>query len=145
MSETLISSRKKCDLSNISSVVTELIPLLDKYPLLTLSGDLGAGKTKLVQEIGKSLNIKANISSPSFNILNIYDYKDIEIYHYDLYRLKHPDEIINLDLDYALENSLTIIEWPEIILHLLPKNIIHIDIKIIENYREYNITYPNEK
>ncbi|MEQ9363008.1 MAG: tRNA (adenosine(37)-N6)-threonylcarbamoyltransferase complex ATPase subunit type 1 TsaE [Leptospirales bacterium] len=70
--------------------------------LLLLEGELGAGKTAFVHSLGPTLGIKANINSPTFNLLNVYENpgrtaRDRDLYHYDLYRLSGPDELNELD------------------------------------------------
>ena len=84
-------------------------------PIL-LYGTLGTGKTFFASEIIKTLtNTTAPIQSPTFSILQTYPSPYGEIYHYDLYRIKDSDELFELDIDNALTNKITIIEWPEII------------------------------
>lgn len=111
---------------------------LKKGDILTFSGDLGSGKTFLCREIIKALcGDDTNVISPTFNLLQIYQAPDFEIYHFDLYRLKHPHEIYELGIEDAFD-KVCLIEWPEIISHILPKNnVIEIKISIInDNARE---------
>ena len=100
--------------------------------ILAFNGDLGAGKTFLCREIIKNLcGPKTNIISPTFNLLQTYEYKDIQIYHFDLYRLKHPSEIYELGIEEAFSGNICLIEWPEIIESILPKDTIQINIEIL--------------
>ena len=110
------------------------------HNVITLSGDLGAGKTTLAKYLLKNFDInQEEVTSPTFNILNIYDSKDFQIWHYDLYRLKSSEEVFNLNYEEALEQKLVLIEWPEIIKKYLPRKRIDITIKILDNSeREYN-------
>ena len=112
--------------------------------IITLSGELGAGKTRLVKKIMAKFNIiEDEVTSPTFAILNIYNTKKQEIYHYDLYRIKQENELLNLDLEYALENKIiTLIEWPEIAKPILKQYKI-LDVKIIvnNNNREFYVNY----
>ena len=81
---------------------------------LCLKGDLGAGKTFLSSEVIKFLidDSNANITSPTFNIVNIYNNKNGKsIYHFDFYRLKHFEELENIGFFDALFNHICIIEW----------------------------------
>lgn len=100
-----------------------------------LYGDLGYGKTTFTKYFIQSINPTIiDVSSPTFTIVQIYDtqiynkafQKNIEIWHVDCYRLKSEDEFFELGLEEAFQSSITIIEWPEIIQHLLPKNTIRI-------------------
>lgn len=83
--------------------------------VITLSGDLGAGKTTLTKEIGKTIGIKEDINSPTFNILKCYFNKNgLNLYHIDAYRLEGvPKENKNIGLEEVIEgDGLAVIEWP---------------------------------
>lgn len=97
--------------------------------VITFSGDLGTGKTFFCREIIKNLCGKdTKVISPTFNLLQTYEYKDRLIYHFDLYRLKHPDEIYELGIEEALSGNICLIEWPELADFILPQDTIHINI-----------------
>lgn len=90
---------------------------LDALSILLLEGDLGAGKTTLVQGIGKGLNITEPIVSPTFTLINEYTQGRIPLYHLDLYRLNTP-EVANLNLETYWEGieftpGIVAIEWAE--------------------------------
>ena len=93
--------------------------------IICLSGDLGSGKTtfarNLINSIYKRNKIKKpfSIKSPSFPILLTYEVKNFEIYHYDLYRISKSSELAEINIFEQLHNSITLIEWPEIILDSL--------------------------
>ena len=83
--------------------------------VITLSGDLGAGKTTLTKEIGKTIGVKEDINSPTFNILKCYFNKNgLNLYHIDGYRLEGvPKENKNIGLEEVIEgDGLAVIEWP---------------------------------
>jgi len=89
--------------------------------VILLAGDLGAGKTTLVQGLGKGLGITEPIVSPTFTLINEYTEGRIPLYHLDLYRLD-PQEVINLNLETYWEGievipGLVAIEWSERILY----------------------------
>lgn len=92
--------------------------------LICLYGTLGAGKTLIASELIKSYlyDKSINITSPTFNLLNIYETDAYPIYHYDLYRLTDIQEIYEIDIEEALDTHLCIIEWPELIEEILPQN-----------------------
>ena len=98
--------------------------------IIALKGDLGSGKTTLCKYlISALLGKKTNVTSPTFQLLQIYS----NIYHYDLYRLKRLEEVYELGLEDAFYGeNIVIIEWPEIIMQILPKKIIEIEI-LLEN------------
>lgn len=108
-----------------------------KGDIICLKGDLGAGKTFFASHLIQSiLGKELQVTSPTFQLLQTYDY----VHHYDLYRLKSPEEIYEIGIDDSLDGSkIVIIEWPEIIMHLLPKDIIEIEIQLEDNIRRYVI------
>ena len=96
-----------------------VLPILKKQTILLLNGTLGSGKTFftniLVNLILESENRpQENVTSPTFNIVKIYNTKNFDIYHFDLYRIKNVEELYELDINDAFEN-ISIIEWSEII------------------------------
>jgi tRNA threonylcarbamoyladenosine biosynthesis protein TsaE len=118
--------------------------------IFCLEGDLGVGKTVIAKGIGNFFNVKEEITSPTFTILKTYNTKDKiikTINHFDLYRIKDKNELINIGFDEYIydKNSISIIEWPEVALELLPNNIKIIRITKLENkdqfYREINLIY----
>jgi tRNA threonylcarbamoyladenosine biosynthesis protein TsaE len=117
------------DTKQLGRAIAEIIKLNQPF-LLCLYGDFGVGKTFISREIIHSLIGEDEIvTSPTFNLLNIYTKNDLSIYHYDLHRLKKLQEIYELDIEQALENHVSLIEWPEIIEDILPKdNRINIEI-----------------
>ena len=93
---------------------------LKKNQIIFLYGEIGVGKTTFVKYVinklqkDKKINI-TEVTSPTFNILNEYQIEDIKIKHYDLFRIKLKKEIINLNIFEDNSDSITLIEWPEII------------------------------
>ncbi|MCI0448635.1 MAG: tRNA (adenosine(37)-N6)-threonylcarbamoyltransferase complex ATPase subunit type 1 TsaE [Chlorobi bacterium] len=106
----------------------EFAKKLKKGDVIALYGYLGSGKTELAKGICKGLGVTQTVSSPTFVIVNEYSSaKFPKIFHLDLYRLKTLDDIINIGFyDYINENMLVLIEWPEHVEDLLPKNTIKI-------------------
>ena len=93
--------------------------------VIALIGDLGAGKTCLTQGIARGVGIPTDqvVNSPSYTLINEYE-GEIPIYHIDLYRLQHHDEIIELGLEEYLEgDGICIIEWAERMLEMLPETL----------------------
>ena len=88
--------------------------------VIFLYGEMGVGKTTFVKYLINQLLIKKNlqtteVTSPTFNLLNEYEVDNLIIKHYDLFRLKNESEIKNLDLFDQNKNTITLIEWPELI------------------------------
>ena len=110
--------------------------------IFCLNGDLGAGKSFFARKFINSLTTKEiEVSSPTFNLLNIYEINDdLTIYHYDLYRLENEEELEELALRDAFINGITLIEWPKIAQNYL-KKYINIDIEIkSQNHRLITLT-----
>lgn len=110
----LHSEQDTIDLANY------LAPLLKPGDILTLSGDLGSGKTFFAKQLGKALGVEAEIDSPSFVLFKEYHCGRFPLYHLDLYRLKNEEELFDLGIFDMLETGITLIEWPELALRLLP-------------------------
>ena len=87
---------------------------------ITLSGDLGAGKTSLARGFIQYLLPGTEVTSPTFNLVQIYPYAQGQVWHADLYRLNRLQEFAELGFDDALEQGMALIEWPEIATDYLP-------------------------
>ena len=112
--------------------------------LITLTGQLGAGKTTFTQGLGKGLNIEKNITSPTFTLLKIYQ-GDLPLYHIDAYRLEGLSQDLGFE-DYIESDGVCVIEWSQFISDLLPEDRINIEINILEDdKRELLITASGEK
>tara|TARA_B100000963_G_scaffold1700_1_gene1254 strand:- start:2273 stop:2722 length:450 start_codon:yes stop_codon:yes gene_type:complete len=95
-----------------------------------LYGEIGVGKTTfiryLINEFQKINELEiTEVTSPTFNLLNEYQINELKINHYDLFRLKSAEEIKNLDLFEDSKNTITLIEWPQIIKEK-PKNLVEL-------------------
>lgn len=88
--------------------------------------NFGSGKTKFVQGILRHFGLENEISSPTFTIVNEYTSNEINIYHFDVYRLADIDEFYALGGDEYFDNGICIIEWGELIESILPKNYLKI-------------------
>jgi tRNA threonylcarbamoyladenosine biosynthesis protein TsaE len=91
----------------------QLAAVLRPGDLLVLSGDLGAGKTTLTQGLGAGLGVRGDITSPTFVIARVHPSTvgGPALVHVDAYRLGSLAEVDDLDLDAALEDSVTVVEW----------------------------------
>lgn len=95
---------------------------------------MGAGKTTLIKELCNQLGVQDSISSPTYSLVNEYEGLHSKIYHFDLYRLKNENEIIDSGLDdYLYHNAFVFIEWPEKIKSFLPDNYHDLNIEIKKN------------
>ena len=81
---------------------------------LLLSGPVGAGKTHLARALIQArLGRAEDVPSPSFTLAQIYAADGVDIWHADLYRLSHPDEVLELGLEDAFSNAICLVEWPD--------------------------------
>ncbi len=104
----------------------KLASILKPKDIIILTGELGSGKTKFVEGFLSYFNLENEISSPTFTIVNEYKSNNINIYHFDVYRLENSDEFYEIGGDEYFENGICLIEWGEQILETLPPNYIHI-------------------
>ena len=101
----------------------------DVGTVICLDGDLGAGKTTLTKFIGKHLNIKETITSPTFSIVKEYE-GDVRFYHMDAYRLESLDEAYEVDIErYIYSDGVFVLEWADRIKDILPESIVSIILK----------------
>ena len=132
------------------SSIRELKKIADKIKKILLPGDvvflhgeIGVGKTTFARllingfESEKKLK-KSEILSPTFNIVFEYQIKEFTIKHFDLYRLKNSNDIKNVGLFENLEQSITLIEWPELIINK-PENRFDLFFKYAEDYNERSL------
>ena len=99
---------------------------LKKGDVIVLSGELGSGKTKFTEGILTYFGLEQEISSPTFTIVNEYTSKNINIYHFDVYRLADIDEFYAIGGEEYFSKGICIIEWGEMIEEILPKDYIKI-------------------
>ncbi len=126
----------------------KLASFLKKGDTVVLTGELGSGKTKLTEGILTYYGLENEISSPTFTIVNEYIKDDINIFHFDVYRLEDSSEFYAIGGEEYFDNGICIIEWGEIIQDALPKDYIHIQFErnhIDENIRILNIISYGEK
>lgn len=119
--------KKNLSFREIDELVVKLSKYLKSGDVISLEGDLGTGKTTIVQKIFKELGIKENIKSPTFNYVLEYNSGKFPLYHFDVYRISDPMEIYEIGYeDYIYGEGVTVIEWGNIIETELPKEYIKI-------------------
>lgn len=101
---------------------------LRKGDTVALIGGLGAGKTTLARGLVQSLLPHETVPSPTYTLVQTYDLPDFTLWHCDLYRLEHPDEAYELGLMDALGEDVCLLEWPDRLGALLPKDALKVEI-----------------
>ncbi|WP_372610229.1 tRNA (adenosine(37)-N6)-threonylcarbamoyltransferase complex ATPase subunit type 1 TsaE [Aquicoccus sp.] len=116
-----------------------LAPILGAGDTLLLSGGIGAGKTHFARALIQSLLPEPeDVPSPTFTLVQVYDTPDFEIWHSDLYRLSHADEVVELGLPDAFETALCLVEWPDRLGNLAPRSALSLDFALdpVEGVRQ---------
>lgn len=138
MQKTVISNSAE----ETINIAEEIGRNVKEKSVITLRGDLGAGKTIFAKGIASGMGIDQEITSPTFSLMEIYK-GNPDLYHFDLYRIENINELINLGFEeYWGIIGVSVIEWPEIALDHLPERRIDIFIGFIdENRRSITIEY----
>ncbi len=122
-------------LDELPKVAKALLDFCGNTKKVTLTGEIGAGKTTLVKAIGRLLNIQDTVNSPTFAIINTYhDTKQKAVHHIDLYRLETLQEALDIGIeDYLYDDNWCFIEWSALIESILPLSLVHVHIELDEN------------
>jgi tRNA threonylcarbamoyladenosine biosynthesis protein TsaE len=117
-------------LEEIDSAAKILKDLSNTYKVFTFTGNLGAGKTTLIQQFCRQMGVSQHVSSPTFSVINQYDTPSGgTIYHMDLYRIKDEEEAIQAGVEDCLKgNDYCFIEWPDKAPGLLPDSYISVEL-----------------
>ncbi|WP_371170210.1 tRNA (adenosine(37)-N6)-threonylcarbamoyltransferase complex ATPase subunit type 1 TsaE [Aliiroseovarius sp. 2305UL8-7] len=117
--------------------------------VLLLEGGIGAGKThfarSLIQARLAQLGLIEDVPSPTFTLVQTYDIGEVEIWHADLYRLSHPDEIVELGILQAFEEAICLIEWPDRLDTLAPSQPLMLSFEYGEDLETRVITFSGDK
>ena len=135
------------NIDEIQNAAKIIIQLIDEYKIITFSGELGAGKTTLINTICQELGVKQHVTSPTYSIIQEYQTGNNVIYHMDLYRIKSVDEAIGAGIEDCLSsNSLCLVEWPEKASSLFPEETVYISLQTLSgDTRKLIVELPNKK
>jgi len=120
-----------CDIARISQ----------QGDVFALKGTLGVGKSVLARAFIQFLCGNIEVPSPTFTLVQMYDTPSFCIYHFDLYRLKSPEEIFELGIEEAMYEGVCLIEWPEKMGGYLPQKAISIEIIPNNSERQIKIMF----
>lgn len=110
--------------------------------LITLDGDLGAGKTTLARAICTGYGVREPVTSPTFAIVHLYEAPKSPVYHIDLFRIESPDALQNVGWDDIMQSdALILVEWPERAGPLLPTNHLPIELRHITGDADRRVLY----
>ena len=97
--------------------------------IIALKGDLGAGKTTFARHFIRACGSAEEVPSPTFTLVQVYEVGDAAIWHFDLYRIKSPEEAWELGIEDAFAEGISLIEWPERLGRLLPRRRLEIELR----------------
>jgi len=112
--------------------------------IILFHGAMGVGKTTLIKALVKTLGSDDDVKSPTYAIVNEYQAIKGSIYHFDLYRVNDLEELYNFGFeDYLYNDQWILIEWPELVTDILPKDALHVSLELNENKtRKIKINKP---
>lgn len=118
------------DIAAMEALARRLANVAVVGDVITLSGDLGAGKSVFARAFLQSRGATGDIPSPTFTLVQHYDLPDGPVAHFDLYRLKTADEMEEIGFDDALADGISLIEWPEKAASYMPCDVLALRIEI---------------
>lgn len=118
----------------------QLASYLRAGDVVLLRGDLGAGKTSLARGALEALADAEEVPSPTYTLVQTYTAKSFDVWHFDLYRLEDPADVWELGIEEAVEEGVSLIEWPERIESLLTGNELNIAIEFADHGRRAILT-----
>lgn len=121
-------------LENLPEIAKAIILTANNKTIL-FYGEMGVGKTTLIKEICKQLEVQDTISSPTFSLVNEYQtLSSAKVFHFDFYRIEQEEEALDMGIDdYFYNNEWCLIEWPENIENLLPLDAVTIELTMLED------------
>jgi tRNA threonylcarbamoyladenosine biosynthesis protein TsaE len=110
---------------------------------LLLEGPIGAGKTHLARALIRArLGRMEDVPSPTFTLVQTYEADGAEIWHADLYRLNHVDEVVELGLEAAFGRAICLVEWPDRLGELAPEGAFHLTLSVQDQGRRARLSGP---
>jgi len=118
------------NLNELPDVAATILKDIGDHRIVALFGKMGAGKTTLIKELCKILGVAEVVSSPTFALVNEYlSGKEEPVFHFDFYRIKSIEEVYDIGYEeYIYSGRFCFIEWPEMIMELLPESYVYLKI-----------------
>lgn len=119
-------------LDSIDDAAKKLVESFGDHTKVAFSGEMGAGKTTLIQAVCRQLGVRDTVNSPTFALINEYfTGTGASIYHFDLYRIDNISEMYDMGYeDYFYSDAYCFIEWPEKAADLMPPNLLYLTITV---------------
>lgn len=129
-----------------SQFAEKVAQIAKKGDVFALRGNLGVGKSVFARAFIKKLTQAEEVPSPTFTLLQEYIAPEFRVFHFDLYRLKSPDEVFEIGFEEAVYGGVSLIEWPEKAGSWLPKDVFNIFISSKDDERNIIIeAFSNDK
>jgi len=130
-----MKSLKVSNINEINKIASEFLKLTKNSRIYLFYGNMGSGKTTFIKALCKELGVTSDVTSPTFSIVNEYITKESKlIYHFDLYRLKDTQELLDTGFEeYIFSNCIIFIEWPEKSEEVIPEQSLSVYISIDKN------------
>lgn len=133
------------DLDDTNQIAVQIAKVIVPNFVITLTGNLGVGKTTLVRAILTTLGVSGTIKSPTFTLVEPYQLANFTIYHFDLYRFNDPEEWFSAGFDeYFMDSQISFIEWAEKANDLIPQIDWQITLTFNQDIRELTIESLSE-
>jgi len=122
-------------LDSIDQAAAQFLDAMGDKNIVAFSGEMGAGKTTLIQALCRRLGVSTEVNSPTFSLVNQYFTESGQsIFHFDLYRIEDPGELFDMGYEeYFFSGELCFIEWPEKASHLIPEEALTVKIQVHED------------
>jgi tRNA threonylcarbamoyladenosine biosynthesis protein TsaE len=118
------------DLPDIGQAAKKFWAAVDQNKVFAIHGEMGAGKTTFIHALCYELGVTSQVGSPTFSIINQYDYPGGRVFHIDLYRLKDEEEAFRAGVEEVLYNGgICLVEWPEKAAALFPPETVDVFIE----------------
>lgn len=121
------------DIDNIASAARQFWQNAGNHIIFGFHGPLGAGKTTFIKHLCQEKGVTSPVSSPTFSIINQYDYPGGNLFHIDLYRLKDEEEAMRAGVEDCLySGNICLVEWPERAAGLFPDNTVSVYFAVVD-------------